>query len=353
MAGKWRTATAIGVLIFLTAAAFVVGMKTSTLAQPVKPIATPEPSKSSMVAGDRTRALYRVRRFASLRAEPRLEVRPHASLSPGEQILVTGQVGDPLWFQVETRDGVSGYVIGSLVRADDGATPIDLALWPDDADGSITLTPVSPFEIRVFEPDALTAEDKRQIQWALIYLGHYDGAVDGQLGRRSFDAIRAFQLSQDEAAGGQLTRWQYRTLIQNANGRLSNDAMRTLQDSVAGYRVDYPSRLLPMLERIAPTSSRVHDSEGRAEMTITVAADEAELSDLYRQVSVSGEITYRRLMDRQFVVAGRDDGRRFYHVAKAGTDRQVQIRLTYRADRSQTWERFATVLFNSFHVAAE
>ena len=353
MTGQWRTATATGVLIFLAAAAFVVGIKTSTLAQPVEPIATPELSTSSIVAGDRTRALYRVRRLASLRAEPRFEVQPHASLSPGEQILVTGKVGGPLWFRVETRDGISGYVIGSLVRADEDATPIDLALWPAAADGSITLIPVPPLEIRTFEPDALTAEDKRQIQWALIYLGHYDGAVDGQFGRRSFDAIGAFQRSLGDTASGQLTPRQYRALIQSANGRLSDDTMRTLQDSAAGYRVDYPSRLLPMLERTAPTSLRAHDGAGLAEMTITVEADEAGLPDLYEQVRLSGEITYRRLMDRLFVVAGRDDGRRFYHVARVGADRPVQIRLTYQADRSQTWERFATMLFNSFSVTAE
>ncbi|MGI9434286.1 MAG: peptidoglycan-binding protein, partial [Geminicoccaceae bacterium] len=341
------------VLIFLAAAAFVVSMKTSTLAQPVEPIATPELSTSSIVAGDRARALYRVRRFASLRAEPRFEVQPHASLSPGEQILVTGKVGDPLWFRVETRDGVSGHVIGSLVRADEDATPIDLALWPDEADGSITLIPVPPFEIRVFEPEALTAEDKRQIQWALIYLDHYDGAVDGQFGRRSFDAIGAFQRSLGDTASGQLTSRQYRTLIQSANGRLSDDAMWTLQDSVVGYRVDYPSRLLPSLEHIVPTSLRVHDGAGRAEMLITVGPDEAGLSDLYQQVSLSGEITYRRLMDRLFVVAGTDDGRRFYHVARAGFNRPIQIRLIYQAGQSPIWERFATVLFNSFGVTTE
>lgn len=353
MEGQWRTTTAIGVLIFLAAAAFVIGMKTSTLAQPVEPIATPEPSTSSVVAGDRTRALYRVRRLASLRAEPRFEVQPHASLSPGERVLVTGKVDDPLWFQVETRYGVRGYVIGSLVRADEGATPIDLALWPDDADGTIALTPVPPFEIRMFEPDALTAEDKRQIQWALIYLGHYDGAVDGQFGRRSFDAIGVFQGSLGDTASGQPTLRQYRTLIQSANGRLSDDAMRTLQDSAAGYRVDYPSRLLPSLEHIVPTSLRAHDGAGRAEMLITVGPDEAELSDLYQQISLSGEITYRRLMDRLFVVAGTDDGRRFYHVARAGSDRPIQIRLIYQTDQSQIWERFATVLFNSFSVTTE
>ena len=205
----------------------------------------------------------------------------------------------------------------------------------------------------MFDPDALTAEDKRQIQWALVYLGHYDGAVDGQFGRRSFDAIGAFQRLLGDPASGQLTLRQYRTLIQSANGRLSDDAMRTLQDSAAGYRVDYPSRLLPSLERIAPTFLRAHDGAGRAEMTITVEADEVELPDHYQQVSLSGEITYRRLMDRLFVVAGTDDGRRFYHVARAGTDRPVQIRLTYQADQSPTWERFATVLFNSFSVTAE
>lgn len=88
-------------------------------------------------------------------------------------------------------------------------------------------------------------------------------------------------------------------------------------------------------------------------MTITVEADEAELASLHEQASLFGEVTYRRLMDRLFVVAGRDDGRRFYHVARVGADRPVQIRLTYQADRSQTWERFATVLFNSFSVTSE
>jgi peptidoglycan hydrolase-like protein with peptidoglycan-binding domain len=331
----------------------VVYIISVTLAQSVEPTVTPQPLESPVVTADRTSALYRVRRFASLRAEPRFDMQPHGSLSPGEQVLVTGKIGDPLWCQVETRDGLRGFVIGSLVRMDEDATPIDLALWPDEANGTITLTPVAPFEIRVFALDALTGVEKRQIQWALIYLGHYESVVDGQFGQRSFDAIRAFQRSQGDAASGQLSARQYRNLIQNANDRLSEDSMLTLQDSAAGYRVDYPSRLLPRLEQAAPTSWRLHDEARQAEISITLGPDDADLSSLYEHAEQSGEVTYRRIMERLFVIAGRRNGSRFYHVARAGEDRPIQIRLTYQSDQSQIWERFATVLFNSFRVVDE
>ncbi|MGI9434031.1 MAG: hypothetical protein ACR2Q4_04240, partial [Geminicoccaceae bacterium] len=100
-------------------------------------------------------------------------------------------------------------------------------------------------------------------------------------------------------------------------------------------------------------SGRLYDEARQAEMLITVGPDDADLPSLHEQAELSGEITYRRLMDHLFVIAGRSKGSRFYHVARTGADRPVQIRLTYQADQSQIWERFATVLFNSFHVATE
>jgi hypothetical protein len=94
---------------------------------------------------DRIRMLYRARRLTSVHAEPRFDVESLGFLSPGQQILITGKLKDARWFRVETRDGLEGFAIGSLIWPDEEAKPIDLALWPEPADGSVSLEPVPAF----------------------------------------------------------------------------------------------------------------------------------------------------------------------------------------------------------------
>lgn len=303
------------------------------------------------INADGARALYRTRRLTPVRAEPRYDSQPLGFLSPGQQIHVNIEEGLENWFSVESRDGLKGFVIGSLIYPDREATLIDLAFWPAKPDGTITLEATAPFEIREIALGALTAEDRRQIQRALVYLGRYDGAIDGQFGPRTLNAIRDFQHSNDMESSGQLDFIQYYDLIQTANQRLIQHAMLTFRDVNIGYRVDYPNALLPSIARLGNDGWRFSDRNSEVQLSINVSRSGADLRTLYDQLIASSRASYSVQTGRVFVVAIGDGDTRSYHVAKRRRDVIVQARLTYPARQSSTWGNYSAVLYNSLSVA--
>ena len=184
----------------------------------------------------------------------------------------------------------------------------------------------------------------------MVYLGYYDGVVDGQFGERTFNAIRDFQRSNDTDPSGQLTFIQYYDLIGSANDRLELYAMQTFSDANVGYRVDYPSNLLPSLARVDSDAWRLSDRDGQVKLLITVGPTGADLQSAYEQLNVPGQFSYQLLKDRMFVLAGGDGDTGAYHVAKTSGEGFVQMSLTYPNNLSPIWEEIATVLFNSFDL---
>jgi len=335
---------------FFLPIALAGSMAFSALAESEKPSSAPIVAQPKTTTSDWIRAFYRVRRLTPVRAEPRYDSPSLGFLAPGQQILITIKEQDQQWVSVESRDGLKGFVIESLVRPDDDASLIDLALWPLESDGTVTLEPVPPFEVRAIVPSNLTTEDKQQVQRALAYLGHYDGVVDGRFGERTFSAIRDFQRSNDTDPSGQLTFIQYYDLIGSANDRLEHYSMQTFSDANAGYRVDYPGNLLPSLVRVDSDTWRLSDRDDQVNLLITVGPKGADLQSAYEQLNVLGQFSYRLLKDRMFVLAGGGEGTGAYHVAKTSGEGFIQMSLTYPNTLSPIWEEFATVLFNSFDL---
>ena len=325
-------------------------MAFKALAESEKPPSAPIVAQPKTTTSDWMRAFYRVRRLTPLRAEPRYDSPALGFLAPGQQILITTKEQDQQWVSLETRDGLRGFVIESLVRPDDDASLIELALWPVKSDGSVTLEPVPPFEIRSIVPSNLTTGDKQQVQRALAYLGHYDGVVDGLFGERTFNAIRDFQRSNDTEPSGRLTFIQYYDLIASVNSRLEHYSMQTFSDASAGYRVDYPSNLLPSLARVDGNAWRLSDRDGQVNLVISVGPRGVDLQSAYEQLNVPGQFSYRLLKDRMFVLAGGGGDTGAYHVAKSSGEQFVQISLTYPNRLSPIWEDLAAVLFNSFDL---
>lgn len=353
MFGRSQDLAPVRMLGYVSAAVLAGGIASGPLAEPVTSTEAPIVTAQTGGGSDQIRALYRVRRLTPLRAEPRFDVQSHDSLSPGQQILVTGKVKDSQWCRIETRDGLEGFVIGSLIRPDEGAKPIDLTLWPKLDGGAVALEPVPPLDVSDIDPGALTAATKGQIQEALIYLGNYNGVIDGQLGERTFKAIRDFQQARGEDPSGQLTFVQYRDLMHDANDLRSLYAVQTFRNAEVGYRLAYPSRLFPVLEQVSDDAWRLSDEAGQAEILITAGPADADLQSLYERLNVPGKTSYSLLRERLLVVAGDDGSTRFYHVAKVGTDHLVQVRLAYTGAELWPWDNFAAVLFNSFDIEVE
>src|SRR5580658_138765 len=91
---------------------------------------------------------------------------------------------------------------------------------------------------------ALPESTRKAAQDALVWLGFYNGVVDGDFGRRTRDAILAFQASAKAPADGALSALELQALLAGAQKARDAIGFRIVSDAKSGARIGAPAILL-------------------------------------------------------------------------------------------------------------
>src|SRR5271165_7388712 len=148
---------------------------------------------------------------------------------------------------------------------------------------------------------ALPLATRKAAQDALVWLGFYNGASDGEFGKRTRDSIAAFQKSQKAAGDGVLSPAQIQALLSEADKARAAVGFRVVDDAKTGARIGAPTRL--MAEKNGP------------KLEFASSAD-PDLAALYQHLS--GETPTRKIAYKAmkpgafFVVSGQDGAMKFY-----------------------------------------
>ncbi|MEM8950584.1 MAG: peptidoglycan-binding protein [Pseudomonadota bacterium] len=201
-------------------------------------------------------------------------------------------------------------------------------------------------------------DSKRQIQEALVYLGGYNALIDGDFGPRTQEAVRVYQGRQNVATTGTLTDEQEQALLEEADLLRARYGMKKFEDQAEGYRISYPSGLLPEGGAVEADGRRFVSNDGQGELLITTYEESeggesatAEFSAIYTELLSEYEVQYRRKRDDWFVVAGLvEEGRIIYDTARLSDNRMVRARLSYPAEWRDLWSPFAVIMFNTFEA---
>lgn len=194
-------------------------------------------------------------------------------------------------------------------------------------------------------------DSKRQVQEALVYLGGYNGLIDGDFGPRTQSAVRVYQARQQVRQSGTLTADQEAGLLEEADRLRGRYGVTTIEDEALGYRITYPSGLLK--EAPSDDANRryfvTNDGEGELVITSSGDADTVVLTALYDELLEDYNVEYRRIRDEWFVVAGPLEGDRIvYDTARLNGNRLIRARISYPATWRDLWSPFAVIMFNSF-----
>ena len=201
---------------------------------------------------------------------------------------------------------------------------------------------------------SLWLDSKRRVQEALVYLGGYNALIDGDFGPRTEQAIKVYQRQQNIAQTGTLTEEQEAALLEEADLLRARYGMTTIEDLEEGFKVSYPSGLLPDEEVIEPNGRRYTTKDGKGELVLTSFTpgddnDSPDFLTLYERLLASYEVQYRRKRDDWFVVGGLiDNDRIVYDTARLSGDSIIRAQLTYPLELRDLWSPFAVILFNSF-----
>ena len=153
------------------------------------------------------------------------------------------------------------------------------------------------------------------MQEALVYLGGYDGRIDGQFGRRTQTAIRTFQRRLGGEPSGTLTDEQQALLLEQAAALRQQHGVQTLRDQEYGYSFVYPRELLPVEQRSPSGDRRFASPTGDSELQIEISEGASDLRRVFADQLVRYNAGYSSLQENWFVISGSDLDEVFYEMA--------------------------------------
>ena len=192
---------------------------------------------------------------------------------------------------------------------------------------------------------ALPESTRKAAQDALIWLGFYNGAADGDFGKRTRDAILAFQASAKAPQDGALKPAELQTLLAAAEKARTAVGFRTISDPRTGASIGAPTKL------IGPRSATRLDFLSNADVG---------LDALYARLTAPSpgrKIAYKAIKpDAFFVVSGQEGAANFYTRFEKNAAMSPPIRgftFSYPTAEAAQFDRVALAVANSFQAFPE
>ena len=192
---------------------------------------------------------------------------------------------------------------------------------------------------------ALPEATRKSAQDALVWLGFYNGVIDGDFGKRTRDAIVAFQTSAKAAADGALTPPELQALLAAAQKARDAAGFKVVVDSKTGAKAGAPTKLL--------------GGRNGAKLEFSASPD-GDLSGLYARLTAatpSRKIAYKAIKPEVFfVVSGQDGAANFYTRFEKNADKNPPVRgftFAYPTSQAAQLDRIALAVANSFEAFPE
>lgn len=162
---------------------------------------------------------------------------------------------------------------------------------------------------------SLPASERALVQWDLTWTGHYNALPDGEFGRRTYNAIVAFQTGSGYRPNGVLNAGQRAVLKRRSSQIMSAVGFEFTNDPRSGQRLGIPRNLIQTKAATRRGSRWQSLSEDFVIETIAMPYTDTSYSDLFERLSRAGKrrsVSYKVMKDDFFVVTGVYRGKRFY-----------------------------------------
>ncbi len=198
--------------------------------------------------------------------------------------------------------------------------------------------------------ERLDEAERKAIQNDLIWTGDFNGVAGGEYGRRTHDAMLAFERRSQGTPDGILTPAERAALKRDADAARLALRFALLTDQATGIRIGLPAAVLT--QRVAVDNGVVYRrQDGAVSLQLTKlppAQDFAELFERMRQDGPGRKVTYRLQRPDWFVVSGEEGARKFYTRLANGPDGVRGYTFRYPIDQAQTLDRIMIAIANTF-----
>ena len=187
---------------------------------------------------------------------------------------------------------------------------------------------------------ALPESTREAAQDALVWLGFYNGVVDGDFGRGTRNAILAYQASVKAPQDGALSAPEIKALLASAQKARDAVGFQIVKDAKTGASIGAPTKLI--------------GAHAGAKLDLAASPD-ADLDALYARltaVTPARKIAYRAIKPGAFfVVSGQDGASNFYTRFDKNAAASPPIRgftFAYPSSQAAQLDRVAIAVANSF-----
>jgi hypothetical protein len=228
------------------------------------------------------------------------------------------------------------------------AAPAAPAAPANAAPAAPALDPAQAASKAAFEQ--LAEAERRAIQNDLIWTGDFNGVAGGEFGKRTYDAMLAFERRAKLSADGVLAPPERAALRQAADAARASQRFEPVTDAATGIRIGLPAASLT--QRIVVENGTVYRRpDGQVSLQLTRLPRAQSLTDLFDQLRQDGpgrKVSYRLQRPDWFVVSGEEGGRKFYTRLAQGPDSIRGYTFRYPATQAAAFDRMMIAIANSF-----
>ncbi len=199
---------------------------------------------------------------------------------------------------------------------------------------------------------AMAQAERQGIQSDLAWLGHYNGAINGEVSERMVAAIKAFQKDQGGKPTGVLNPQERGVLSEAAKKRQDNVGWKIVFDAGTGVRLGIPAKLVPQqssdasgLKWTSATGTIQIQMARRKEAGPTTA----KLAEQEKKEPAGRRIDYSVVKPDFFVLSGMQGLKKFYLRGQIRGDEVRILTILYDQATEGTMEPVVVAMSSAFN----
>src|SRR5947209_9488530 len=229
---------------------------------------------------------------------------------------------------------------------------------PAMPDGGIRSKPVATVPIRpalqtpTDTANAMAQAERQAIQSDLAWLGHYNGAINGEVSERMVAAIKAFQKDRGGKQTGVLNPQERGALAEGARKRQDQVGWKIVFDAGTGVRLGVPAKLVPQqssdangVKWTSPTGTIQIQMVRRKEAAPTTA----KLAEQEKKEPAGRRIDYSAVKPDFFVLSGMQGLKKFYLRGQIKGDEVRILTILYDQATEGTMEPVVVAMSSAFN----
>jgi peptidoglycan hydrolase-like protein with peptidoglycan-binding domain len=180
----------------------------------------------------------------------------------------------------------------------------------------VTTVPIRPaLQTPTDTANAMAQAERQAIQSDLAWVGHYNGAINGEVSDRMVAAIKAFQKDRGAKQTGVLNPQERSVLAEGAKKRQDNVGWKVVFDAGTGVRLGVPAKLVPQQSSDA-TGAKWSSTTGTIQIQMArrkeTGPTTAKLAEQEKKEPAGRKIEYSVVKPDFFVLSGMQGLKKFY-----------------------------------------